>query len=100
MDEAQQLADRVVVLSNGRVLADAEPDQLGREETVVTFRVVPGLPLPAGTAVERGIARLASARPTHDLAPLLAWAAAHDIELDGLTVTRPSLEDVYLELTA
>ena len=67
---------------------------------MATFRVVPGLPLPAGTTVERGIARLASAHVTRDLAPVLQWAAAHDVELEGLTVTRPSLEDVYLELTA
>jgi ABC-2 type transport system ATP-binding protein len=100
MDEAQHLADRVVVLAGGRVLADAQPAQLGREEAVVTFRVVPGLPLPPGTTVARGIARLASAHATRDLAPVLAWAAAHDVELEGLTVTRPSLEDVYLELTA
>ncbi len=100
MDEAQHLADRVVVLANGRVIADAEPNHLGREEAVATFRVVPGLPLPAGTTVERGIARLASAHVTRELAPVLQWAAAHDVELEGLTVTRPSLEDVYLELTA
>ena len=100
MDEAQHLADRVVVLANGRVLADAEPGHLGREETVVTFRVVPGLPLPAHATVERGIAQLTTARPTLELAPVLQWAAAHDVELEGLTVTRPSLEDVYLELTA
>jgi ABC-2 type transport system ATP-binding protein len=100
MDEAQHLADRVVVLADGHVLADAEPGHLGREEAVATFRVVPGLPLPAGTTVERGIARLASAHVTRDLAPVLQWAAVHDVELEGLTVSRPSLEDVYLELTA
>jgi ABC-2 type transport system ATP-binding protein len=37
--------------------------------------------------------------PTRDLAPLLQWAAESDIELEALTVTRPSLEDVYLKLT-
>jgi ABC-2 type transport system ATP-binding protein len=40
-----------------------------------------------------------TATPTADLAPLVAWAAARGEELEGLTVTRPSLEDVYLELT-
>ena len=100
MDEAQHLADRVVVLANGRVLADAQPGHLGREEAVVDVPGRPGLPLPAGTTVERGIARLATRTSTRDLAPVLQWAAAHDVELEGLTVTRPSLEDVYLELTA
>jgi ABC-2 type transport system ATP-binding protein len=43
--------------------------------------------------------RFRTETPTHDLAPLLAWAADRDAELEGLTVTRPDLEDVYLELT-
>jgi ABC-2 type transport system ATP-binding protein len=41
-----------------------------------------------------------TATPTRDLAPLLSWAAVRGYELEGLTVSRPSLEDVYLELTA
>ena len=45
------------------------------------------------------IARSAAPTPTRDLAPLVAWAAERGVELEGLTVTRPSLEDVYLELT-
>ena len=40
-----------------------------------------------------------SRTPTRDLAPLLWWAAERGIELEGLTVARPSLEDVYLQLT-
>jgi ABC-2 type transport system ATP-binding protein len=101
MDEAQHLADRIVVLAQGRVIADDTPQQLGRpEDAVVSFRVVPGLTLPTGARVERGIASFTSSAPTRDLAPILSWAAAHDVELDGLTVTRPTLEDVYLELTA
>jgi ABC-2 type transport system ATP-binding protein len=100
MDEAQHLADRIVVLARGTVIADDTPDKLGREETVVSFRAVPGLPLPAGVRVERGIASFTSVSPTRDLAPLIGWAAAHDVELEGLSVARPTLEDVYLELTA
>jgi ABC-2 type transport system ATP-binding protein len=37
--------------------------------------------------------------PTRDLAPLLSWGAENEIELEALTVTRPTLEDVYLQLT-
>jgi ABC-2 type transport system ATP-binding protein len=40
-----------------------------------------------------------TATPTHDLAPLLEWAADRGMELEHLTVTRPTLEDVYLDLT-
>ncbi len=103
MEEAQQLADRVVVLAHGRVLADDTPDALGHEDAAfVSFRL-PGyhetLPLPGGAAVERGVVRFRSVAPTRDLAPLLDWAAHRGMELERLTVTRPTLEDVYLELT-
>ena len=43
--------------------------------------------------------RFRSTHPTRDLAPLLAWAAGRGMELERLTVTRPTLEDIYLELT-
>ena len=109
MDEAQHLADRVAVIAHGKVIADGTPDALGRgagEAAVVGFRVpdeveIAELPLPPGAELERGERRLSlrTATPTRDLAPLLAWAAERDTELEGLTVGRPSLEDVYLQLT-
>jgi ABC-2 type transport system ATP-binding protein len=109
MDEAQALADRVVVIAHGRVIAEGTPATLGRgaaEAAAVAFRVPDGiavadLPLPDGVRVERRERRLSfrTPTPTRDLAPLLAWAAGRGAELEGLTVSRPSLEDVYLELT-
>jgi ABC-2 type transport system ATP-binding protein len=109
MDEAQHLADRIVVLRGGRVVAEGTPETLGRggaERALVAFAAPAGtdpaaLPLPAGAVRERDGDRISFATelPTRDLAPLLAWAADRGIELEGLTVTRPSLEDVYLRLT-
>ena len=107
MDEAQNLADRVAVIAAGRIVAEGTPDTLaGRDvgDAVISFRVpdVAGagaLPLPAGADREDGRVRFSSATPTRDLAPLVAWASERGIELEGLTVTRRSLEDVYLELT-
>jgi ABC-2 type transport system ATP-binding protein len=102
MDEAQQLADRVVVIARGRIIAEGTPDTLGRDgETVVSLKLpqLEGAPLPAGAEIDRGHARFLTHTPTRDLAPLFAWASERDVELEGLTVTRPTLEDVYLELT-
>src|SRR4051812_37478419 len=89
MEEAQVLADRVVVLSGGRVVAEGTPDSLASAagEAIVSFRR-------GGKAV-----RFRTATPTADLAPLIADAAYRGEELEGLTVARPSLEDVYLQLT-
>jgi len=107
MDEAQHLADRVVVIARGRIIAEGAPETLGRgEASLVSFRLPAGLdaddmPLPAEADVElRGAAvQFRTSAPTRDLAPLLSWAAVRGAELEALTVTRPSLEDVYLQLT-
>ncbi len=108
MDEAQRLADRVVVLARGRVIAEGTPDALGRggSAATVAFRLPHGvdadeLPLPDDAAVQRDGRRVSfqTHAPTRDLAPLLGWCADEGIELEALTVTRPSLEDIYLQLT-
>jgi len=49
--------------------------------------------------VDDGIVSISTAQPTHLLHELTAWALANGGELVGLAVQRPSLEDVYLELT-
>jgi ABC-2 type transport system ATP-binding protein len=107
MEEAQQLADRVVVIAGGRVIAEGAPDTLGREaeqDAQVAFRLPAevdpfDVPLPdTAQRLGRSIA-FHTPTPTHDLAPLLSWATVRGVELEGLTVSRPTLEDVYLELT-
>jgi ABC-2 type transport system ATP-binding protein len=103
MEEAQQLADRVVVIAGGRLIADGTPDALGRDHaTVVAFRIPDGLDvpqLPAGAELRGRVVTLRTATPTRDLAPLLSWASVRGAELERLTVSRPTLEDVYLQLT-
>jgi ABC-2 type transport system ATP-binding protein len=109
MEEAQRLADRVAVIADGRIVAEDSPSSLaGRElgTALVRFLRPDGvelheLPLPAGVELESSDGHVAfrTGTPTRDLKPLVLWAAERSRELDGLTVTRPSLEDVYLELT-
>ena len=88
MEEAQVLADRVVVLNGGRIIAEGTPDTLGGGgESIVSYRL------------DGRVVRFATSTPTQDLAPVLCRAAERGEELEGLTVSRPSLEDIYLELT-
>jgi ABC-2 type transport system ATP-binding protein len=107
LDEAQHLADRVGIVLGGRIAVEGPPDTLGQiggldTQATIRFRLPPGLtpgelPLPA--AVDHGMVSIHSATPTAALAELAPWAEARHLELPELTVTRPSLEDVYLELT-
>ncbi|MFC7545839.1 ABC transporter ATP-binding protein [Plantactinospora sp. GCM10030261] len=87
LDEAESLADRVGVIAGGRLIEVATPDRLGDREAAlatVSWRTPDG-----------GWQRRESATPTALVAEL---AARFDGEVPGLTVTRPTLEDVYLRM--
>jgi ABC-2 type transport system ATP-binding protein len=108
MEEAQALADRVVVVVAGRVVADATPDSLGGRDhapATVRFRRPVGIELEQlpefrgrRFRADRDHMQLTGADQA-DLGALLDWAREHRVQLADLTVARPSLEDVYLELT-
>jgi ABC-2 type transport system ATP-binding protein len=110
MDEAQHLADRVIVLARGRIVAEGPPDTIGGRDlggSVVSFRLPAGvdaveLPagLPADLDARDALVELRTAEPTRVLHTLTGWAVERGVELEGLTVTRPTLEDIYLELTS
>ncbi|MCH7845933.1 MAG: ABC transporter ATP-binding protein [Acidobacteria bacterium] len=105
MDEAQNLADRLAVIDRGKIVAEGTPDTIGgRRSAGTTIRFdARGLPVDAiplnHVAVAEGIVEVSTENPTRDLHALTAWAVAGGHTLEDLTVTRPSLEDVYLELT-
>ena len=110
MDEAQALADTVTVIAKGQVVATGSPDTLGGRDhgaTKVRFRLPNGLsvgdlPLAEGTACTRRgeYIEVHLADPTDVLHRLTGWAIGRGEALDGLTVDRPTLEDVYLSLTS
>jgi ABC-2 type transport system ATP-binding protein len=104
MDEAQHLADRVAIISDGLIVAEGTPADLGgrsRSKTVISFRLSPDAPRPpaalGGRTSNDGFA-VETDDPVRVLHDLTGWALAAGAELEGLTVSRPSLEDVYLEL--
>ena len=90
LDEAQALADRVAIVKDGRILAEGPPSELGPGAS--GYRVSY---LSDGRRVEHQ-----TDDPTELLHRLTRDALARGERLDGLEVSRPSLEEVYLELTA
>ncbi|MFC5821725.1 ABC transporter ATP-binding protein [Nonomuraea harbinensis] len=106
MDEAQHLADRVAVLREGRVVACGAPGTLIAAEhgSVLSFRLPAGttaadLPPVTGRLELRGTdVSVQTAQPLRDLHALTGWALQRGIELTSLSLARPSLEDVYLDL--
>jgi ABC-2 type transport system ATP-binding protein len=104
MEEAERLADRIVVMARGEIVASGTPATLGgrdRAAAIVSFTLPPGAgEPPCGAAVdERGRVVLRTERPMAELHALTGWALDRELELTDLEVRRPTLEDVYLELT-
>jgi ABC-2 type transport system ATP-binding protein len=108
LDEAERLADRVGVLANGLLIAEGTPaDLIGREgATTVSFTLAGADPalldgvIPADATIAGASVRFQPDDPTRALHSLTGWAIANGARLDGLTVTRPTLEDVFLGLAA
>jgi ABC-2 type transport system ATP-binding protein len=115
MDEAQNLADRVAIIAGGRIVAEGTPQTLaGRDAapTEIRFRLPPEvgrseLPPEVSAALSDGanalpedLVVLRTGEVVSLLNRLTAWALDRRVELIALEVTRPSLEDVYLEVTS
>ncbi len=112
LDEAEHLADRVGVLSRGRLIAEGSPgelinrvsgtmvsfmlpDSVRPDAAVATFGELLGVDIRlSGRLVEASIEQ-----PTAAVHRITGWALEAGVELDSLSVSRVSLEDVYLSLT-
>jgi len=91
MEEAQRLADRVTIISRGEVVASGTPEDLGDRES---------LPTTISYRLNGEQFSLETMTPVPALHELTGRAVAQGLALDGLEVTRPTLEDVYLSLTS
>lgn len=107
LDEAQALADRVAIVRAGQIIAEGTPAELvsADRRTEVRFELPPGtsaadLPAVLGTPRVDG-ARVTAAvdEVVPALHALTSWALERRVDLPDLAVDRPTLEDVYLELT-
>jgi ABC-2 type transport system ATP-binding protein len=109
MDEAERLADQVVVVDTGRAVAAGSVADLTGTDEVLTFEADPGLDLtglvvalPAGASaveVSPGSYRVEGAAGPPVLSAVSAWCAAQGVLPRGLSSARRSLEDVFLDLT-
>jgi ABC-2 type transport system ATP-binding protein len=110
MDEAQHLADRLLIIRTGEIVAAGTTDELAQgldHSTVIRFQLPPGVSLDelrASTGLEPEVvgtvATISSQRPQAELYRLTKWAEERGVELGDLTVERPTLEDIFLELTS
>ncbi len=106
MDEAQELAQRVAIIAQGVIVAEGAPSSLGGRDvaaTIIRFRMpasaIMKQSLFEDLVVRDGIAEIRTEHPTRILHDLTGSAIEQGVELEALSVARPSLEDVYLQLT-
>jgi ABC-2 type transport system ATP-binding protein len=107
LDEAQHLADHVVVINRGRVVWRGTPEELidhAGAESVVTFRLPDGvgvddLPdLGVAPTDDGGVVEVVTPEPVPVLNALTGWALARGIGLPGLGIIRRTLEEAYLDV--
>lgn len=111
MDEAEELADDVVIIDGGRIVAQGSPDELcrGGAENSLRFTGRPGLDLAsllkalpdnaAAAELVPGGYRVTGTVDPQLLATVTSWCAQHGVMPDRISVERRTLEDVFLELT-
>ncbi|MCY4574993.1 MAG: ABC transporter ATP-binding protein [Chloroflexi bacterium] len=107
MEEAEYLADRVGIMVEGRVVVEGPPQEIAGSggATLIRIRLPDGTAAPPESlgvhpAVGPGTYEIQAASPTVVLYQLTTWAVENDIEFEDIAVTRPSLEDIFIEVTS
>ncbi len=112
IEEAERLCDRVAIVDAGKIIAIGSPRELqeksANQSAIEMTLAQPwrGGALPVWSeAISSNLRddgrhiKVASARPARTLVEMVKWVDAQGIELDDVRLTRPTLEDVFIELT-
>jgi ABC-2 type transport system ATP-binding protein len=110
MEEAERLADRIAVIASGHIVAEGTVATLGGRDaqaSAISFTLpsdlsaadLPPAVAAAVTGSTGGKVEAHATSPLPMLGALAAWAQARDADLPDLQVLRPTLEDIYLQLT-
>ena len=111
IEEAERLCDRVAIVDSGKIVAMGTPRELqDRSSSQSTIEIACDAEIPAGLpafpdAVKTTVTRegkgllVISARPARTLVELVKWVDARGLELVDVNLKRPTLEDVFIELT-
>jgi ABC-2 type transport system ATP-binding protein len=111
IEEAERLCDRVAIIDEGKIVALGSPHEL--QERVFgqsRIEVVTALPMPAELPPFEAVAKYSlsddgktlvvdSTRPARTLPDLIRWVDQKGLELEDIHLKRPTLEDVFIELT-
>jgi ABC-2 type transport system ATP-binding protein len=110
MEEAQRLADRIVILRAGAIAAQGTAEQVSRalgHTTRITFFAPPHVgPAQVSAVVGTGVEQdgrwlgFRSDQVQRDLTALLRWAEEHGVELGDIEVSPPTLDDIFVQLAA
>jgi ABC-2 type transport system ATP-binding protein len=112
IEEAERLCDRVAILDAGKIIALGSPRELqekSAEQSGIEIRlttplrggVMPDLAeaLSSSISEDRRGLKLRSARPARTLVELVKWIDAQGYEIEDVHLKRPTLEDVFIEMT-
>ncbi len=105
MEEAEALADEVAIIAGGKIVAEGPPESLGgrdRGGATIRFRLPAGVALadlPMAVSGDGQTAEVRTDREVEVLYELTRWALEREVRITGLTVSRRTLEDIYLQLT-
>jgi ABC-2 type transport system ATP-binding protein len=111
IEEAERLCDRVAIIDEGKIVALGSPHEL--QERVFgqsRIEIVTALPMPAELPTFEAVAKhslsddrktlvVDSTRPARTLPDLIKWIDQKGLELEDIHLKRPTLEDVFIELT-